>query len=189
MAFHQGVGYVLERDQFGGFLDMIVKRNERLTALEFNLFGLEEGDSETVQALENISQVENQLPCAGTSGQDMSTSCVPLTVRVVCVGRSDPATIMEQSSQLVESCEPSAKKSRKKENVVKSKKKASGKRLQMGLDLLVEKQQKLQSLTLPYNLSLDTKQCNLLLLSKLQRVEQQFSGIIKHIKQLKICVH
>ena len=56
MAFHQGVGYVLDRDQFGGFLDMIVERDERVTTLEFDLFGLEEGDDETVQALENISQ-------------------------------------------------------------------------------------------------------------------------------------
>ena len=53
MAFHQGVGYVFDRDQFGGFLDMIVERDERVTTLEFDLFGLEEGDSETVQALEN----------------------------------------------------------------------------------------------------------------------------------------
>ena len=53
MAFHQGVGYVFDRDQFGGFLDMIVERVERVTTLEFDLFGLEEGGSETVQALEN----------------------------------------------------------------------------------------------------------------------------------------
>ena len=53
MAFHQGVGYVFDRDQFGGFLDMIVERDERVTTLEFDLFGLEEGDSETVQAFEN----------------------------------------------------------------------------------------------------------------------------------------
>ena len=135
MAFHQGVGYVFDRDQFGGFLDMIVERDERVTTLEFDLFGLEEGDSETVQALENISQVENQLPCAGTSGQDMSTSCVPSTVqqnenvRVDCAGGNDPATVMEQSTQSVESCEPSTKKSRKKGNVVKSKKKAGGKKV------------------------------------------------------------
>ena len=32
---------------------MIVERDERVTTLEFDLFGLEEGDSETVQALEN----------------------------------------------------------------------------------------------------------------------------------------
>ena len=53
MAFHQGVGYVFDRDQLGGFLDMIVERDERVTTLEFDLSGLEEGDRETVQALEN----------------------------------------------------------------------------------------------------------------------------------------
>ena len=64
----------------------------------------------------------------------MSTLCVPSTVqqnenvRVVCVGGSDPATVMEQSTQSVESCEPSAKKSRKKGNV-KFKKKANGKKV------------------------------------------------------------
>ena len=45
------------------------------------------------------------------------------------------------------------------------KKRQAEKRLQMWLDLLVEKQKKLQSLTLPYNLSLDLKECNLFLLS------------------------
>ena len=65
----------------------------------------------------------------------MSTLCVPSTVQqnenvpVICVGGSDPATVMEQSTQSVESCEPSTKKSRKKGNVVKSKKKAGGKKV------------------------------------------------------------
>ena len=72
---------------------MIVERDERVTTLEFHLFGLEEG--ETVQVLENISQEENQLPCAWTSKQDMSTLCVLFTVQqnediqVVCVGEGD----------------------------------------------------------------------------------------------------
>ena len=43
MAFHQGDGYVFDRDQFGGFLGMTVERNERLTTLDFDLFGYEEG--------------------------------------------------------------------------------------------------------------------------------------------------
>ena len=49
MAFHQGVGYVFDRDQFGGFLDMIVERDERVTTLEFDLFGLEEGNRPSIR--------------------------------------------------------------------------------------------------------------------------------------------
>ena len=51
MAFHQAVSNVFDRDQFGGFLDMIVKQ---LTSLEYDLFGSEEAH----QTLENVPQVE-----------------------------------------------------------------------------------------------------------------------------------
>ena len=86
---------MFDRDQFGGFLDMIVDRDEQLTSLEYDLFGSEEGDGEAHQTLENIPQVEkNQLPCPDVNLQDMSTSHPPSTVqsknvRVVCVEEGD----------------------------------------------------------------------------------------------------
>jgi len=75
MAFHQGVGYVFGRDQFGGFLDMIVERDERVTTLEFDLFGLEERDSETVQALENnLSDWLCDLTSTNIDGDGVTTA-------------------------------------------------------------------------------------------------------------------
>ena len=74
MAFHQGAGYVFDRDQFGGFLDMIVERDERVTTLEFDLFGLEEGDSETVQAWENnVSNCLCDLTPTNIDGDGVTT--------------------------------------------------------------------------------------------------------------------